>query len=303
LLWQQNEELNNGSIIESAPFHVLGETMEKTPLELYETAYNLQYLEKKIPEAIEYYNQLIKGFPDSNECGYAVIQLQKLKTGNVSETIRNTQISANPLTVVSFIIACLSLLASGAVMYYSKEQLKIEQDRMTLTTSVLGKILRGEDDEALGLLTELKRIHKEDITPFELSADIYRRNNFFQKAKEEYEMFFRLNPDRQPSKGELGLMESDSELSKPKIIKTAPKQDIVNENDSIFNEFPSDEKKLSTLEKTGVSVIPKKAIKNVKVDDVASPTRKTAKKLKEKVQSSAPVKGLYIVDPDSLSYF
>jgi hypothetical protein len=85
-----------------------------------------------------------------------------------------------------------------------------------------------------------------------------------------------------------------------------------NESDSIFNEFASDdEKKLSTdkevntsyVDKNSDPVITKKEIKKAKVDDVASPTRSTPKKAKEKVQPPAPVKGLFIVDPDSLSYF
>lgn len=287
--------------------------MEKTPLELYETAYKLHYLEKKNHEAVSHYEQLIKSFPDSDECGYAAIQLQKIKTGNLSETIRKTQISVHPLAVVSLIIACLSLLACGAVMYYSKQQLKIEQDRVTLTISTLGKIFRGEDDEALRLLTELKTVHKEDLTPFELSADIYRKNHLYKKAKEEYELFFRLNPGRQPSKSELSLMESDSDLSKSKSKKTAQKQDLQNENDSIFNEFPLDGEEKSTtnkelntsnVAKIGAPEITGKEIKKVQTNNFVSTVKSAPKKPKEKAQSTpAPVKGLFIVDPDSLSYF
>jgi tetratricopeptide (TPR) repeat protein len=287
--------------------------MEKTPLEIYETAYKLHYVEKKIPEAVSYYEQLIKGFPDSNECGYAAIQLQKIKTGNLSETIRRTQNSVQPLAVISFIIACFSLLACGAVMYYSKEKLKVEQNRITLTTSALGKILRGEDDEALRLLTELKIVHKEDITPFELSADIYRRNHLFQKAKDEYELFFRLNPDRQPSKNELSLMESDADLSKPKSKKDSQKQELQNENDSIFDEFALVKEKTSddNIElndskavKKNTPVITQNPEQKIQTSNNASSINNVSKKPKEKAQSTAaPVNGLFLVNPDSLSYF
>jgi len=47
--------------------------MEKTPLELYETAYRLHYTENRVAEAKKYYEALVKEFPDSDECGYAVI--------------------------------------------------------------------------------------------------------------------------------------------------------------------------------------------------------------------------------------
>jgi len=81
-----------------------------SPLELYEKAYRLQYDENKIPEACRLYKVIIDEFPDSNECGYAVIQLEKLIAGAASERVvvssRLNTILAVAAVVVS--IACLA---------------------------------------------------------------------------------------------------------------------------------------------------------------------------------------------------
>ena len=289
--------------------------MEKTPLELYETAYKLHYVEKNIPEAITYYELLTKGFPDSNECGYAAIQLQKIKTGNLSKKIRIKQNSIHPLAVISFVIACLSLLACGTVIYYLMGQLKIEQTRVILTTGVVGKIIRGDEVEALRLLTEMKNINKSDILPFELSADIYRRNHDFQKAKKEYELFFSLNPDLQISKDNLTFMKNNSELvNESKSNDNVEKQDMQNENDSIFDEFAIDNQKktintdknlnLTTTVKNDLPVIVKKKAKKSQQNEFFSPVNRSEKKHIEEQQSLIPpTKELLLVDPDSLSYF
>ena len=289
--------------------------MEKTPLELYETAYKLHYVEKNIPEAISYYELLTKGFPESNECGYAAIQLQKIKTGNLSKNIRTKQNSIHPLAVISFVIACLSLLACGTVIYYLMEQLKIEQTRTILTTGVLGKIIRGDDVEALRLLTELKNINKSDILPFELSADIYRRNHDFQKAKEEYELFFSLNPDLQLPKANLTFMKKSSDfVNESKSDDNLQKQDIQNENDSIFDEFAIDNQKKTintdksltpaTTAKNDLPVIVKKKTQKSQQNESRLPVNRAEKKHIEEHQSLIPpVKELLLVDPDSLSYF
>jgi hypothetical protein len=61
--------------------------MAHSPLELYEEAYRLQYHDKKIHEAVKVYEAVIREFPDSNECAYSVIQLQKVKAGDIYESV------------------------------------------------------------------------------------------------------------------------------------------------------------------------------------------------------------------------
>jgi hypothetical protein len=58
-----------------------------SPLELYEKAYILQYDEGKTSEACRLYKAIIDEFPESNECGYSVIQLEKILAKNVSDRI------------------------------------------------------------------------------------------------------------------------------------------------------------------------------------------------------------------------
>ena len=53
--------------------------LENSSLEIYETAYRLHYIDKRIDEALKYYEVLIREFPDSNECGYAAVHIQKIK--------------------------------------------------------------------------------------------------------------------------------------------------------------------------------------------------------------------------------
>ena len=58
---------------------------ENSPLELYESAYKAHYIEGNIPEACRMYKTIIDEFPNSNECGYSVIQLQKIQANAVSD--------------------------------------------------------------------------------------------------------------------------------------------------------------------------------------------------------------------------
>ncbi len=81
-----------------------------SPLELYEKAYRLQYEENKIPEACRLYKVIIDEFPDSNECGYSVIQLEKIISGAVSERIVVTSKLSTMLAVAALVVsgACLA---------------------------------------------------------------------------------------------------------------------------------------------------------------------------------------------------
>jgi|GEM_PF-847395 len=286
--------------------------MANTPLELYETAYKLQYIDKKIAKAVAAYKQLVREFPDSNECGYAVIQLQKIKSSELSGGITKEQPSAaHFIAVIAFVFACLSLLACGALTYYTKVLLKKERARTTLTIGAFGKVVRGEDDEALRILTELKIVDKGDITPFEFAADIHRRNQQYQKALAEYELFFKLNPGREPSQSERSVMENDNaRIVKGKGISQSEKSVPPREKDSLFDEFMADESKPIVKE----SAVVKREIeiksadsKDKGVQTAREPVKPSGTSLKKTTgkdsRPSTPVKGLFIVDPDSLSYF
>lgn len=245
--------------------------MEKTPLELYETAYRYQYHENRIPEAITYYEKLINEFPDSNECGYAAIQIQKIKASDLAKKLKlNSKPSKGFLTFLIFFNIITLLLLTGTCYYFYNE-LKTDSLRDRLTANVLSKIHRKEYDKALQLLSELKILYKSDITPYELSADIYRKKGEYKQARAQYDIFFRLNPDREPSKNELDAMQKDetAQLKKQKSLSSSSKVSSIGENN------------ISTSNKGFTS-------------SVKSSVNK---------ESNSNEKGLYLVDPDSISYF
>jgi len=275
--------------------------MELSPLELYETAYKLHYIDKKISSAVLAYEKVIKEFPGSNECGYAVIQLQKIRSTNLSEEIKPDEKGQNPLPLFAFVFALIAILACGATVWYFKKLLAEEKYRTTLATTAIGKMLRGDDEDALRVLAELKVIDKGNIAPFELSADIYRKRDELKKATSEYELFFRLNPERVPTEAEKTIMKDDSSGKKRKKKTVSSVIDEKDEN-SIFNEFLSEDIK----DNDKVKVVPASG-QNKKPQMNGEPKKTNAEgqniPVKTGSQTKVPVKGLFVVDPDSLSYF
>jgi len=169
--------------------------MENSPLELYETAYRLHYAENKIAEALKYYEALIKEFPESNECGYAVVQIQKIKSNDVAASI-SVKGKAHPLAAISFILCLLLLCAVGGAWILLQNKLSITQRQASLSARALANVLNGNDEDAITLLGEMKLLSNTDITPYELSAQIYRKAGKIEKARAEYDTFFSLNPDK-----------------------------------------------------------------------------------------------------------
>jgi tetratricopeptide (TPR) repeat protein len=255
--------------------------MEKTPLELYESAYKLHYIEKHTSEAIAIYEKLITEFPNSNECGYAAIQLQKIKTANILDEINENKSALHPLSMVAFLLSCLAILACGACVYYFKIQIKTEVKHRTVAVSALGKIISNTNDEALQLLSELKDMEKSSITPYELSAEIHKKNKRLDLAYKEYEMFFQRNPERHPTVSEVSAMEHIKLL----IAQPNSKKSSSEKNSSDSSSFET---------------------KSTKSIDTVKPKAK----IPEKKKSSEPKQSLseknnehLVVDPDSISYF
>ncbi|MFP4163750.1 MAG: tetratricopeptide repeat protein [Chitinispirillaceae bacterium] len=170
--------------------------MENSPLELYETAYRLHYVENRIPEALHFYEALIKEFPESNESGYAVIQIQKIKANNIADSLHSPKTKLHPLVIASFILNLLLLSILGAGAFYFFNRMEMEHKYTSLATRAIVKMNNSNYEEALELLNEMKILSKEDITPFELSATIYQKQGDLINARSEYEVFYSLNPDQ-----------------------------------------------------------------------------------------------------------
>jgi len=254
--------------------------MEQTPLELYETAYRLHYTEHRIADAVLYYQRLIKEFPDANECGYAAIQLQKIKASDVASDIASVMAGGkrkSSLEPVLLAVCILTLAVCGYVFYTVNRHVNTEEKRVGLALNALSKFSRGNHEDALKLLSEMKMMKIDDIMPYELSADIYRMDNKFDLARKEYTTFFQLNPSLQPSENEQWFMDlTDGKRSKSKsTAKSAP------------------------VEEAAEAAAP---------PPPPSPSKKAPARVKKKGAAVPPPPGkkggkLFLVDPDSLSYF
>ena len=261
--------------------------MATSPLELYESAYRLHYIENRIPDAVIYYQRLIKDFPDSHECGYAVIQLQKIKAENVSNSISETtsqkltRKKLSPLVIVSLVLATVSMLFS--IYLYSTTAAQISRQKQLVSTALnaLGKISRNQNEEALFLLNGLKTLQPEAIAPYELCADIYRSQNKFTEARNEYTTYFKNNPQKKPTASESAFMALEKTVAPKPVITQKPSKSPVS------NPPPEP---LSTAAKKRLL---KKRVKTA-TKPPPPPTPTPARKKK---------KGLYIVNPDSISYF
>ena len=252
--------------------------MEKTPLELYETAYRLHYSENRITDAVAYYKKLIEVFPDSNECGYAVIQLQKIKAHTVAKDLQNISAPARPVSqpiaYIALFCALIAIVFNGIIYKQYKKNIADEQIRVTIALNALGNQLRGENEEALKLLSQLKEFQRDDIFPYEVSADIYRKQKKWEMGRNEYLQFFKRNPDRKPTESEKRWMSFEGKrLNKisPPVVQEQLKKNVP----------PPPYSR-------------KKKIRNSKnKKTVTNPPAPSKKKRK----------GIYLVDPDSISYF
>lgn len=258
--------------------------MASSPLELYEKAYRFQYVENRIPVAVDLYKRLINEFPDANECGYAVIQLQKIKAQSVAASFSDTapvpvENKTNPIIVICILLTVGSLLFSGYLHTSLSNETKRRKEHLSTAMNALGKIARNELKEALPLLDELKQIDPEAIAPYELSADIYRKQNKFSEAKNEYTTYFEKNPDKNPGISESVYMSMNKQPEKKPPL--APKPEVKTDRISSSGKASVSTKKRRILPKKGKSKKPPPS------------SKRTSKKKKS----------IYLIDPDSVSYF
>lgn len=100
-------------------------------LQLYHSAYRCHYELNDIPEACRMYREIIRHFPDSNECGYAVVQLEKI---GATEVLKNLDV-APPNKLLPFVALAISLIAlciAGAALLLVLD--KMQQSGYTITS-------------------------------------------------------------------------------------------------------------------------------------------------------------------------
>jgi hypothetical protein len=244
--------------------------MENSPLELYETAYRMHYVENKPQEAVGYYESLIRKFPNSNECGYSIIQLQKIKANDIAKALQKQKgktpfptVIASMLSIASFVAIVFGLILFGRYT-------KTTNQYTILITRALGKMYNGEDSDALALLSQAKGLKKQNIVPYELSANIYRRHNKPGLAQKEVTAFVELYPS------------------------FAKKHSL--QNYTILDVDQTDAVRNTTKNSTASSNNKQQAEQKPS----HSPKRKAPPK---KPSTNSGGDNLYIVDPDSISFF
>jgi hypothetical protein len=165
---------------------------ENSSLELYETAYKLHYIDGNIPEACRIYKVLIDEFPNSNECGYAVIQLQKILANDVADRLKK----GKPPALLSIVLAlCVALcLTLSFISFTSLKKAATEIETLSLVSEALSIMYGGNDNDALELLDKAKAISRGAMKePYLLSANIFMNMQHFSQARAEFETYQKIS--------------------------------------------------------------------------------------------------------------
>jgi tetratricopeptide (TPR) repeat protein len=167
---------------------------ENSPLELYETAYKLHYADGNILEACNFYKAIIDEFPNSNECGYAVIQLQKIQANSVSESLQST---TNRFALLQFIVIGLCLvicLTLSTAAFLSSKKTNANIEALSMVSQAISLIYAGYDSEALELLNKAKTVSSGKLcAPYLLSANIFINTQQYARAKAEFDIYQRIS--------------------------------------------------------------------------------------------------------------
>ncbi len=100
-------------------------SMTTTALDLYSDAYTKQYKEKDLEKACVIYKEIIQRFPESQECAYAGMQLEKIgATIAVSEPKSRVKGWIVALFIVNFLL--LAGLAGAAAVMYTRVQNRMQ---------------------------------------------------------------------------------------------------------------------------------------------------------------------------------
>jgi hypothetical protein len=252
-----------------------------SPLELYEKAYRLQYDENKIPEACRLYKLIIDEFPDSNECGYAVIQLEKIIAGTMSERINVTSRWNTILAVVAIIVSILTLAGVLLAGSFFTKTANARISSLSLVSQALAKLQVGKDKEALEILGNAKSIAKnKDMTPYLLSADIFLMQQQYSKAMSEFDTLKKLSGAEALAAQEIARAKSEEENSAKKAAVA---------------EKPPAETELPKTEPEPAKEKPEPQVKEIKT----KPKKEAPLAPRPQKQRKAPASS----HPDSVSFF
>jgi hypothetical protein len=132
--------------------------MAISPLDIYERAYRLQYDQNDNAGAIELYKRLISEFPDSNECGYAAVQLEKMQaTGIIDDIERLQRRKGGAMALIALIVGIVALGAAAGVGAFIFVNHPREIEINSVLVRSLGALAAGQTDDALSQLGTLQR--------------------------------------------------------------------------------------------------------------------------------------------------
>lgn len=194
---------------------------ENSPLELYETAYKLHYMDGNIPEACRMYKAIIDDFPNSNECGYAVIQLQKIQANNVADSIRATTGRFTMLQVIAVALCIIVCLTLSIAAFLSLNKAKSDLKALSMVSQAISMLYAGNDTDALEILNKAKVVSKGTMSaPYLLSANIYINMQQFTRAKAEYEAYQRTSGKTDNAFKRMVAIKSDKIDKRTQPVKT-----------------------------------------------------------------------------------
>ncbi len=173
--------------------------METLPLQQYKKAYDLHYKSHDLQRAKGLYRELIQTYPESDVAMYASIQLAKIQSQKgLEESFDEIPVKKTKTGVFTVILLILNLLCTAGViagLLLHTQIVAKRQEGLAKISQALAKLSMGKEDDALGLLNEVKIITRGDITPYALTADIHSKNKNYMKARNEYEAYQRLYPE------------------------------------------------------------------------------------------------------------
>jgi len=177
----------------------------KSSLDMYEEAYTLHYQERKLAEARDLYDKIIEHFPDSDEAGYAVVQIGKIDAQSITRTTPSSRSRPTRKAVTTAVIlscvACIGVLAGGGALFFfvrqnqrTVQQLKTEREStrrqivaVKLLLTAVGKAGTGHPESAIQIVREVKTLTPGDKTPYIIAADIYQHAGKYDRAIQEYQ--------------------------------------------------------------------------------------------------------------------
>jgi tetratricopeptide (TPR) repeat protein len=213
-----------------------GNTTDSSPLLLYQKAWTLHYTDRKIAQACDIYEEIVRKFPESEVSSYSSIQLQKIHASEVTRRLARRTMAS--ISVLAFcIVNFLGLIAIAVmlIVHLSGVGSRITQARFL--NMAIARMYAGRDNDALDALKSAKIADPGDITSFAMAAEIYRKNKEFLKARKEFETYRRLNPGDPLAEIEIESIneDEDSHVSRTMTIKeeaTTIPEEVVKEEDS-----------------------------------------------------------------------